>query len=76
MRETEGRRMRSFGSAKHAHVEAAALSVVLTLLTYIVKWVSGIKFPDLVLAMPTFLAIFFGFYVILFVVFLFAWSRK
>lgn len=68
--------MGSPGSGSHAHVEAAALSAVLTLLTYIAKWTLGWKFPDLVFAMPAFIAVFLGFYVVLFVVFLVVWSRK
>lgn len=68
--------MGSFGSARHAHVEAAALSAVLTLLTYIAKWALGWRFPDFIFAVPAFVAVFLGFYAFLFVVFLVVWSRK
>ena len=68
--------MSSFGSGTHAHVDAAAFSAVLTLVTYIAKWALGWKFPDFIFAMPAFLAVFLGFYAVLYVVFLVAWSRK
>lgn len=68
--------MGSFGIDKHAHVDAAVAAGLLTLLTYGIKWAFGINFPDLILHLPSFLVIFFGIYIILFVVFLIAWSRK
>ncbi len=68
--------MASFGINSHAHIDASVFAVVLTLLTYLVKWVFGLRFPDFVLVLPTFLAIFIGFYIILWVVFLIAWNRK
>ena len=68
--------MGSFGIDKHAHIDAAVAAGLLTLLTYGIKWAFGINFPDLIFRLPPFLVIFFGIYIILFVVFLIAWSRK
>jgi hypothetical protein len=49
---------------------------VFTFLTYVVKWIFGLKFPDFVFVLPTFLALFIVFYTILWVVFIILWSRK
>ncbi len=68
--------MGSFGINTHAHVDAAVFSIVLTLLTYGVKWLRGWNFPALVFGVPSFIAVFIAFYVILFVVFLVAWNRS
>ena len=68
--------MGSFGIDKHAHIDAAVFAILLTLLTYGIKWLFGLKFPVVILVLPTFLAVFIGFYVILFVVFLILWSKK
>jgi len=68
--------MASFGINSHAHIDAAVFAAALTFLTYVVKWVLGLRFPDFVFALPTFLAVFIGFYTVLWVVFLFVWSRK
>ncbi|MRR15545.1 MAG: hypothetical protein EG826_03695 [Deltaproteobacteria bacterium] len=68
--------MSSFGVHKHAHIDAAVLAGLLTLVTYGIKWIFGFQFPDLIFYLPAFIAIFAGFYVILFVVFLIVWSRK
>lgn len=68
--------MGSFGIDKHAHIDAAVAAGVLTALTYVVKWVFGIKFPDLILYLPPFIVIFAVFYVVLYIVFLIAWSLK
>ena len=68
--------MGSFGIDKHAHIDAAVLAILLTLLTYGIKWLFGLKFPVVILVLPTFLAVFIGFYTILFVVFLILWSKK
>ncbi len=68
--------MGSFGIDKHAHVDAAFFAILLTLLTYGVKWVFGLRLPDSVFILPTFLAVFIGFYSILFVVFLIIWKKK
>ena len=68
--------MSSFGVGKHAHVEAALFAVLLTLLTYGFKWIFGLRFPTTILALPAFIGIFLGFYVILFAGLLIAWSRK
>lgn len=41
------------------------------------KWlVFGLKFPDSVFVLPTFLAVFIFFYTILYVVFLIMWNKK
>lgn len=68
--------MASFGINTHAHIDASVFAAALTFLTYVVKWVFGLRFPDFVLVVPTFLAIFIVFYTALWVVFLFLWSRK
>ena len=68
--------MSSFGIGTHAHTEAGFFAILLTLMTYGVKWLFGLKFPDFILVLPTFLAVFIGFYTILYVVFLILWSRK
>lgn len=68
--------MSSFGTGKHAHIDASFFAILLTLLTYGVKWVFGLKFPDFVFVLPTFLAVFIGFYSILYVVFLIMWNKK
>ncbi len=68
--------MGSFGIDKHAHTDAGFFAILLTLLTYGVKWVFGLRFPGSVFVLPTFLAVFIGFYVILFVVFLVIWNRE
>jgi hypothetical protein len=68
--------MASFGINTHAHVDAAVFSIVLPLLTYGVKWAFGLRFPDLIFGVPTFIAVFVVFYLILFGVFLIAWSKK
>jgi hypothetical protein len=70
------RRELSMGAKEHAHVEAALAAILLTLVTYGVKWLFGLHFPELVFMLPTFLAVFLGFYLILFVVFLIAWCKK
>jgi len=67
--------MSSFSINSHAHVDAAVFSIVLTFLTYGVKWVLGLKFPVLVFGVPSFIAVFLGFYLILFLVFLVLWNR-
>lgn len=66
----------SMGAKEHAHVEAALAAGILTVVTYGVKWLFGLHFPDLVFMLPTFMAVFIGFYLILFVVFLIAWCKK
>ncbi len=68
--------MGSFGIDTHVHKDAGFFAILLTLLTYGVKWVFGLKFPDFVFVLPTFLAVFIGIYVILYVVFLIVWSKK
>jgi hypothetical protein len=68
--------MGSFGIAKHAHVDAGLFAVLLTLLTYGIKGIFGLTFPDMIFVLPTFIAVFIGFYTILYVVFLIVWSRK
>ena len=68
--------MGSFGTAKHVHMDAAVLAILLTLLIYGVKWLFGLRFPDFIFAVPTFVAIFIGCYTILYIPFLIAWSRK
>lgn len=65
-----------FGIGSHSHVDAAAFSVLLTALTYAAMWLFGFHFPDLVLGFPPFLAVFIGYYLLLFVFFLVAWSGK
>jgi hypothetical protein len=68
--------MASFGIASHAHIDAAVFAALLTLLTYAVKWIFGFQLPATIFFLPTFIAIFLSFYVILWVVFAFVWSRK
>jgi len=68
--------MASFGINKHAHVDAAVFSVVLILLTYGVKWAFGLRFPDFIFGVPTFIAVFVVIYLILYGVFLIAWGKK
>jgi hypothetical protein len=68
--------MGSFGISKHAHIDAGFSAILLTLLTYGIKWLLGLSFPDIIFFLPAFMAIFIGFYAILFVVFLVIWSRK
>jgi hypothetical protein len=68
--------MGSFGIGKHAHIEAGFFAILLTLLTYGIKWLFGLTFPDIIFALPTFLTVFIGFYAVLFVIFLIVWSRK
>jgi hypothetical protein len=68
--------MGSFGIDKHAHIDASVFAILLTLLTYGIKWLFGLKFPDTIFVLPTFLAVFIGFYAILFVVFLILWNKK
>ena len=68
--------MGSFGINSHVHVDAAVFSAVLTLLTYGAKGLLGFRFPDLVFGMPPFLAVFIVYYLILYVVFLVAWSGR
>jgi hypothetical protein len=68
--------MASFGINTHAHIDAAVFAAVLTLLTYAVKWIFGFKFPVIIFFLPTAVAVFFGFYVILWVYFAITWSRK
>lgn len=65
-----------FGIDKHAHIDGGFLAILLTLLTYGIKWLFGLKIPDFIFILPTFLAVFIGFYAILYVVFLILWSRK
>ena len=64
------------GIKEHAHVDAALFSTLLTLLTYGVKWLFGLNFPEFVFLLPTFLAVFIVFYLMLYIVFLIAWCRK
>ncbi|HUN56321.1 MAG TPA: hypothetical protein VMU29_14305 [Smithella sp.] len=68
--------MSSFGIGTHAHVDAAFLAVLLTFLTYGIKWIFGLNFPAFILQLPTFMVIFCGFYAVLYVVFLVLWSGK
>lgn len=68
--------MASFGINMHAHIDASVFAFVLTFLTYGVKWLLGLRFPDFIFVVPTFLAVFIGFYTILWVVFLVVWSKK
>jgi hypothetical protein len=68
--------MGSFGIDKHAHIDAGFLAILLTLVTYGIKWLFGLRFPDFIFFLPTFMVVFIGFYAILFVVFLVIWSRK
>jgi hypothetical protein len=68
--------MSSFGVGGHAHVEAGFLAILATLLTYGIKWLFGLTFPDHILVVPTFMAVFIAFYTILYVVFLMLWSNN
>jgi hypothetical protein len=68
--------MGSFGIKKHAHTDAAVFAFLLTLVTYGIKWICGLNFPELIFVLPTFIVIFIGFYSISFVLFLLLWSRK
>ncbi len=68
--------MADFGIGKHAHVEAAFVSILLTLLVYVIKWLFRLKFPEFILVFPTFAGIFIGIYSVLYIVFLILWSRK
>jgi hypothetical protein len=68
--------MGSFGIGKHAHIDAGFFAILLTLLTYGVKWLFALKFPDSIFVLPTFLVVFIGFYAILYIVFLIVWSKK
>jgi hypothetical protein len=68
--------MSSFGINKHAHVDAGVFAIFFTVLTYIIKWICGLKFPGSIFGLPTFMAIFIGFYMVLFLVFLLAWNRR
>jgi hypothetical protein len=68
--------MGSFGIDKHAHIDAGFAAILLTLLTYGIKWLFGIDFPDFIFVLPTFMGVFIGFYAILYVVFLIVWSKK
>jgi hypothetical protein len=60
----------------HVHIDAGAFSILLTLLVYMVKWIAGFKFPVLIFFLPTFVVIFFGLYIIFYIVFWIAWNRK
>jgi len=68
--------MAGFGVRQHAHVQAALLAMLLTAVTYGIKWLFGFTFPGVIFVLPTFMAIFIGFYLILFVLFLILWSRR
>jgi hypothetical protein len=68
--------MSSFGISTHAHMDAGFFAILLTLLTYGIKWLFGLTFPETIFVLPTFLAVFVGFYLILFVVFLILWNRR
>jgi hypothetical protein len=68
--------MSSFGINTHAHVDACIFAILLTLLTYGIKWVFGLEFPEFLFALPTFLVVFVGFYSVLYLVFLIVWNRK
>ena len=68
--------MGSFGINPHAHIDATVFAVVFTFLTYVVKWIFGVKFPAFIFVLPTFLAVFIIFYTILWVVFIVLWNRK
>jgi hypothetical protein len=68
--------MSSFGTAKHAHVDASVFAAFLSLLTYGVKWGLGLSFPSFVFRVPFFLALFIVYYAVLFVVFAGAWAKK
>lgn len=68
--------MANFGIARHAHVEAAFSSILLTLSVYGIKWLVRLHVPDRILGLPFFMVVFGGFYVILYVIFLKLWSGK
>lgn len=68
--------MADFGIARHAHIDAGFFSILLTLFVYGVKWLFRLNVPELVFIFPFFMAVFVGFYLILYVVFLKLWSRK
>jgi hypothetical protein len=68
--------MANFGIEGHVHTEAGVCSFLLTLLAYGIKWLFGLRFPESILALPTFMGVFIGFYLVLYVVFLILWSRK
>jgi hypothetical protein len=65
-----------FGINSHAHIDAAVFAALLRFPTYVVKWIFGLKVPDFVFVLPTFLAVFIVLYTILWVVFILLWSRK
>lgn len=65
-----------FGVGGHAHIDAAVCAALLTLLTYGVKWIFGLAFPQFILVVPTFVAVFIGYYAILYTFFRIVWSRK
>jgi len=64
------------GIGGHAHIDAEVFAALLTLLTYSVKWIFGLAFSQFILLVPTFVAVFIGYYVILYAFFLIVWSRK
>lgn len=68
--------MGSFGTAKHAHIDAGFWAVLLTLVVYGIKWLFGLNFPEFIFSLPTFFTVFIGFYAFLFFVFLVVWSKK
>jgi hypothetical protein len=68
--------MGSFGIAKHVHMDAAVFAILLTLLIYGIKWLLGLRFPDFIFIVPTFIVIFIVCYAILFVVFFIVWNKK
>jgi hypothetical protein len=68
--------MSSFGIGTHVHTNAAFGAILLTLVTYAVKWVFGLALPALIFIVPTFIAFFLGYYLILWVVFLIVWSKR
>jgi hypothetical protein len=64
------------GAGSHAHVEAAVFSILLTLIVYGVKKLFGLRLPETILVLPTSIAIFIAFYIILYIAFIFLWSKK
>jgi hypothetical protein len=68
--------MASFSIGTHVHTNAAFGAILLTILTYAVKWVFGLSLPTLIFMVPTFIAFFLGYYLILWVVFFIVWSRR
>jgi len=64
------------GATEHAHIDAGLFSILLTLLTYGIKWLLGLTFPSFIFVVPTFIAVFIAFYAILYIVFLILWSKK